>query len=366
MFDSDHAPRSVSSTGSPWPHAGCARPRPFRPLHVLLIPGDARDDALLARELAAGGYATSLSAVDSPSALHARLERRAWDLLIADLVPEGFGALAALEIIQASHIDLPVLVVAGARGEDRAVHAMRAGASDYLARNRLVTIGPIVDRILKESAERRTRQEAERAAREREQQALLELATAYDATVEGWSRALDLRDHETEGHSRRVAEVTVKLARRMGVSEIDLVHIRRGALLHDIGKIGVPDAVLLKPAALTPAEWIIMRRHPELARELLAPIEYLRPALDIPYCHHEKWDGTGYPRGLQGTEIPLAARIFAAADIWDAIRSDRPYRKGWSTEAGRVHMMTLSGTHLDPAVVAAFLDLLAEDDSVGR
>ncbi|WP_074311709.1 PAS domain S-box protein [Singulisphaera sp. GP187] len=186
-----------------------------------------------------------------------------------------------------------------------------------------------------------------------------ELTLAYDATIEGWSRAMDLRDKETEGHTRRVTVMALRLARLMGMSEADLVHLRRGALLHDIGKMGIPDEVLLKPGPLTDEEWQVMRRHPGYAHEWLAPIPYLAPALDIPYAHHEKWDGSGYPRGLKGEQIPLAARVFAVADIWDALRSDRPYRAGWPEERVLEHIQSLSGTHLDPAVVDAFLEVLA-------
>ena len=146
----------------------------------------------------------------------------------------------------------------------------------------------------------------------------LELTLAYDTTIEGWAQALELRDRETEGHTRRVADLTVKLAQALGVKSEDLIHIRRGALLHDIGKMGIPDRILLKPGPLTPEEWEIMKKHPVYAWELLSPIKYLRPALDIPYYHHERWDGTGYPRGLKGEEIPLSARIFAVVDVWDA------------------------------------------------
>ena len=174
---------------------------------------------------------------------------------------------------------------------------------------------------------------------------------------------MDLRDHETEGHSRRVTEMTLRLARAMGIGEADLVHVRRGALLHDIGKIGIPDAILLKPGRLTDEEFAIIRRHPEYAREMLAPIAFLRPALDIPYCHHEKWDGSGYPRGLKGDQIPSAARIFAAVDIWDALGSDRPYRKGLPREEVKEHIRSLAGTHLDPAVVEAFLRCLEDDEA---
>ncbi|MBI3762410.1 MAG: GAF domain-containing protein [Chloroflexi bacterium] len=190
-----------------------------------------------------------------------------------------------------------------------------------------------------------------------------ELAMAYEATIEGWSRALDLRDEETEGHTRRVTEMTLSLARAMNLSEEDLVHVRRGALLHDIGKMGVPDRILFKPGPLTADEWKIMRKHPTFAYEMLFPIGHLRPALDIPYCHHEKWDGTGYPRGLKDEQIPLAARIFAVVDVWDALRSDRPYREGWPEDRVREHVRSLAGTHFDPGVVAAFLELIGDTRS---
>ena len=190
------------------------------------------------------------------------------------------------------------------------------------------------------------------------QRSNIDLALAYDTTLEGWSRALDMRDKETEGHTQRVTAITLQLARAMELSEEAILHIRRGALLHDIGKMGVPDSILLKPDKLTDEEWVIMRRHPQYAFDLLSPITYLHPALDIPYCHHEKWDGSGYPRGLQGEQIPLAARTFAVADVWDALRSDRPYRARWSVERVRDHIKSLSGTHLDPKVVEVFLTQL--------
>ncbi len=184
-----------------------------------------------------------------------------------------------------------------------------------------------------------------------------ELTLAYDATIEGWSRALDLRDKETEGHSRRVTEMTVRLARAFGFSEAELVQVRWGALLHDMGKMGIADGILLKPGPLTAEEWVLMKRHPAIAYEMLAPIRYLRLALDIPYRHHEKWDGTGYPSGLHGEQIPLTARIFAVVDVWDAMRSDRPYRASESEEKVRAHIRSLSGIHFDPQVVEMFLRL---------
>ena len=166
-----------------------------------------------------------------------------------------------------------------------------------------------------------------------------------------------MRDKETEGHSQRVTDLSVRLARAMSVAENELLSIRRGALLHDIGKMGVPDSILLKPGKLTEEEWVIMKKHPAYAYELLSPIPYLRSSLDIPYCHHEKWDGSGYPRGLKGEQIPLSARIFAVVDVWDALRSDRPYRSGWPEEKACEHIQASSGSHFDPAVVDAFLQL---------
>ena len=182
-----------------------------------------------------------------------------------------------------------------------------------------------------------------------------ELSLAYESTLEGWARCLDYRDRETEGHSRRVTEMTVRIARACGIPENRLPHLRRGALLHDIGKLGVPDHILLKPGQLDTEEWAIMRRHPELAYQLLAPISYLCPALDIPYCHHEKWDGSGYPRGLKGEEIPLEARIFAVVDVWDALCSDRPYRPAWPEEKALAYLTEEAGSHFDPRVVEVFL-----------
>lgn len=190
-----------------------------------------------------------------------------------------------------------------------------------------------------------------------------EITQAYDTTLEGWARALELRDRETEGHTRRVTDLTMHLARYMGIADDELVNIYRGVLLHDIGKMGVPDQILRKTGTLNEAEWFEMRKHPGYAFDLLAPIAYLRPALDIPYCHHEHWDGSGYPRGLKGEQIPLSARVFAIVDIWDALLSDRPYRNAWPEEKVHRYIQEISGTILDPVVVKAFLQMMAEKKS---
>lgn len=184
-----------------------------------------------------------------------------------------------------------------------------------------------------------------------------ELEDAYQATLEGWVRALDMRDKETEGHTIRVTDLAEKLARKMGIESGELIHIRRGALLHDIGKMAIPDGILLKPGALDAEERALIEKHPVYAYEMLSPIKFLNPALDIPYCHHEKWDGSGYPRGLRGGGIPLAARIFSVVDVWDALVSNRPYRKALPPEDVKRKIQNDAGAHFDPQVVDAFLSL---------
>ncbi len=191
-------------------------------------------------------------------------------------------------------------------------------------------------------------------AHEALQKANRELAEAYNDTLEGWSRALEMRERETAGHSLRVVDLTLQLAKALGVGEENLQHIRRGALLHDIGKMGIPDSILLKPSTLSEDEWVVMRQHPLYANELLKPIYYLEEAVDIPFCHHERWNGEGYPRRLKGEEIPLAARIFAVVDVFDALTSDRPYRPAWTLDAALRYIREQSGKLFDPKVVDAF------------
>jgi PAS domain S-box-containing protein len=188
-----------------------------------------------------------------------------------------------------------------------------------------------------------------------------DLTQAYDATLEGWSRALELRDNETEGHAHRVAELTVRLGRAVGIPNADLGNLRRGALLHDIGKMGVPDSILLKEGPLTDDEWLIMHQHPYYAYEMLLHIPYLKGTLDIPYYHHERWDGTGYLNRLVGRQIPLAARVFAVVDVWDALRSKRPYRPAWTDEKALEYICEQSGAHFDPEVVEKFLQIIRMD-----
>jgi|GEM_PF-1353341 HD-GYP domain-containing protein (c-di-GMP phosphodiesterase class II) len=190
-----------------------------------------------------------------------------------------------------------------------------------------------------------------------------ELRTAYDETLKGWSLALNLRDVNTDKHSRRVVDLTVKLARKFRISEKELVHVRRGAILHDIGKMGIPDNILLKEGPLTDEEWKVMKLHPTMAFEMLSDIPFLKPSMDIPYNHHERWDGDGYPRGLEKTEIPIAARIFSIIDIFDALTSDRIYRTAWKSEEALAYIKKETGTRFDPEIVQAFLDMIANEQN---
>lgn len=187
-----------------------------------------------------------------------------------------------------------------------------------------------------------------------------DLMDAYDSTLEGWSKFMEMRDKETEGHTQRVTDMTLTLARKLGIPEDEIVHIRRGALLHDIGKMGISDHILLKPGPLSDEEWVEMHKHPEYALQILWPIEYLRPAVDIPYCHHERWNGSGYPRGIAGEDIPLAARIFSIVDVWDALITDRPYRKAMPREEVIAEIKLSSGTFFDPQIVKMFFETFVE------
>ncbi len=189
-----------------------------------------------------------------------------------------------------------------------------------------------------------------------------ELSQSYDDTLLGWAKALELRERETAGHSLRVVELTMRMAREIGMSPALQIHVQRGALLHDIGKMGVPDSILLKPASLSEDEWGEMRQHPVYAYELLRHIKFLEPALAIPYAHHEHWDGTGYPRGLKGEQIPLEARIFALADVWDALTSNRPYRKALPRAEAIEYIRRHGGSHFDPNLTERFIAMILRDE----
>jgi putative two-component system response regulator len=280
------------------------------------------------------------------------------DVILLDVMMPGMTGFEVCQRIRNDPevAEIPIIILTALDDRESLLNALKAGADDFISkpfdryelRARLLGITRL-NRYHKLIQERTKLREAH-----------MQLLAAYEATIEGWSHAMDLRDKETEGHSRRVAELTVKMAKDFGMSDLEIMHIRRGALLHDMGKIGVPDSILHKPAALTDEEWIIMRKHPQFAYDMLYPVEYLRPALDIPYSHHEKWDGSGYPRGSKGAEIPAAARLFAIVDVWDALTSDRPYRPAWSKEEALAYVRDQSGKHFDPQVVDLFFKMIEE------
>ena len=278
------------------------------------------------------------------------------DVILLDVMMPGMTGFEVCQRIRSDPqiAEIPIIILTALDDRESLLNALKAGADDFISkpfdryelRARLLGITRLnrYQKLLQERAKLR--------------EANAQLLNAYEATIEGLSHALDLRDRETEGHSRRVTEVTIKLAQALSVDEEEITHIRRGALLHDIGKIGIPDSILHKPDKLTEEEWVIMRRHPQFAYEMLSHIEYLRPALAIPYNHHEKWDGTGYPRGLKGEEIAMSARLFAIADVWDALTSNRPYRSAWTKEQALTYIREQSGQHFDPSVVDLFFKVV--------
>ncbi len=274
------------------------------------------------------------------------------DVVLLDVMMPGMNGFDVCRAIRVMEMvsEVPILLITALDDRESRLEGLRAGADDFISKPfDSIELMARLHGIVRLNRYRRIA----------EQRRLLEnlhqeLLLSYDKTIEGWSRALDLRDKETEGHSLRVTEMTVELARLAGMDSETLRHIWRGALLHDIGKLGITDAILHKPDQLTPQEWDIMRLHPVYAYEWLSQIPYLRPALDIPYCHHEKWDGSGYPRGLKGEEIPLPARLFAVVDVWDALTSNRPYREAMPPEEAYRYILSQSGSHFDPQVVLIF------------
>jgi putative two-component system response regulator len=324
------------------------------PSNILIVDDDSRGRETLEAVLTGLGHNlhfcdNGLDALKQASILQP-------DLILLDVMMPGIDGFEVCRRIRADPLlaDVPVVMTTALDDKASRLEGIEAGADDFISKpiDRM-EIRARVNTIIRLNRYRKLmKQQADLL------QAHHELQDAYEATLKGWVRALDFRDNETGDHSRRVTLLTVELARLMGINEDELVHVRRSALLHDIGKIAVPDSILHKTGPLTEAEWDIMRKHPQIAIEMLEPIEYLRPALAIPFNHHERWDGTGYPRGIKGEEIPLAARIFAVVDVWDALSSDRPYRKAWPYDKIVEHMRQQSGTHLDPKVVELFLQMM--------
>ena len=283
------------------------------------------------------------------------------DLILLDVIMPKMDGYEVCKRLRNEPVlsQVPIIMITALGDTTSRIRGINSGADDFISKPfDFVELTAKIRNIIKLNRFRQILTE-----RENLKQAHIDLQKAYDATLEGWARALELRDSETQGHSIRVTGQTLELARVMGILGGDLDHVRRGALLHDIGKMGIPDAILQKPGPLTEEEWLIMKKHPEYAYRLLSPIDYLRPALDIPYCHHEKWDGTGYPRGLKQEEIPLSARIFAVVDVYDALSTDRPYRPAFPMDKIIAYLTENAGIHFDPGVMEAFISFILQGRS---
>ncbi len=323
---------------------------------VLIIDDEASSRAMLDLALSEEGYALEFAANGKQGLKKA--EALQPDLILLDVMMPGMTGFEVCQRIRngVQNSEVPILLLTALDDRQSLLRGLESGADDFISKPFDTSeLRARIRGITHLNRYRRLNEERARLA-----QAYQDLEEAYDATLKGWALALDLRDKETEGHSQRVAELTVELARQFELEDEAIKHIRRGALLHNIGKIGIPDSILQKPGPLTDEEWTVMRRHPIFARDMLESIVYLRPVLDIPFSHHEKWDGTGYPLGLKEEEIPFAARLFAVVDVWDALTSDRPYRPAWTKEKVTAHLREQSGKHFDPQAVEAFLTLLVK------
>lgn len=340
---------------------------------------------LLSNMLAGNGYKVR-SVISGSMALTAAQSAQP-DLMLLDINMPQMDGFEVCRLMKADEKmrTIPIIFISALDDVQDKVKALSAGGVDYitkpfhieevlarvathialrkLQKELLLTNQALEYHIHELSLSQQKLQEAKQelecwnhALEERVQERTQELANAYLTTLEGWARALELRDYETRGHCQRVTQMTLLLARALGFNEEEIIHIQRGALLHDIGKMGIPDQVLLKPGPLSPEEWEIMRMHPVYAMEMLSPIQFLSPALDIPHYHHERWDGNGYPDGLKEEQIPLPARLFAVIDVWDALTSDRPYRPAWPAEKAYEYIQEQSGKAFDPRVAAIFLD----------
>lgn len=280
------------------------------------------------------------------------------DVILLDVLMPGLNGLDVCRKVRSIKLlsTVPVLLITSLSDRESRLDGLRAGADDFISKpfdkfELLVRLSWIT-RLNRYRRIAEQRRELELVHKQ--------LLSSYDKTIEGWSNALDLRDQETNGHTQRVTEKTLKLARLAGVSEAKLAHIWRGAMLHDIGKLGIPDSVLLKPEPLSEEDWAIMKTHPQLAHNWLSRIPFLQPALAIPYYHHEKWDGSGYPCQLKGNDIPLPARLFAIIDVWDTITSERSYRKAMGNSEAHQYILSKSGTYFDPSVVELFSEHIKE------
>jgi putative two-component system response regulator len=278
------------------------------------------------------------------------------DLILLDVMMPHMNGFEVCRRLRATPelAEVPIIMITALDDREARLQGLRDGADDFITKP--FDSIELMARIQTITRLNRYRSIVEQ--RDQLQKIHIELLDSYQKTVEGWSTALDLRDKETEGHTLRVTETSVEFAKAIGIKGDDLNLIRMGSLLHDVGKLGVPDSILLKPARLTEEEWVVMRMHPVYAHQWLSPIPFLAKAIDIPYCHHEKWDGSGYPQGLRGESIPLFARLFAIVDVWDALCSERPYRAAMPEPEVLEYIKQNAGIHFDPALVDVFINLI--------
>ena len=361
----------MTCSSAPITHTSATAPRvsegQMQQERILIVDDEAPVRGIVAALLEHSGYvATTASGADE--AIERLAQNPGYSLVLSDIMMPGTNGLALLDRITADHPSLPVIMFTAVHDIHVATSAFRRGAFDYLLKPfERLQLESVVSRAVEHSrhlrqnnAYRQHLEEIISARTSRLRDTMHDLERSYDITIEAMGDALDLRDQETEGHSRRVTAYTVELARALGVGADELRVIARGAFLHDIGKIATPDAILLKPGRLDEAEMEIMREHCKRGYEMVHKIPFLRDAAEIVYSHQERFDGSGYPRGLKGNEIPLGARIFAIADTLDAMTSDRPYRKGTSFAKARAEIQRCSGTQFDPAIVEAFLKISNE------
>ncbi len=330
------------------------------PVHILVVDDEQAVREVLSEGLNDSGYRCD-TARDGAEAL-GKVRANGFELVVSDIDMPEMDGIRLVQEIKKIRPDIEVIMVTGVLDVETAIQSMRLGASDYLTKPfNLAEVRITVERALEKQRLIRENREYQRNLEARVEERTRELSLSYRTTLEALATALDTRDSETMGHSLRVAAYTVEIARRMAVVEPELTDIYRGALLHDVGKIGIPDAILRKPGKLTPEEWIEMRRHPEIGYRILQGINFLEGARQIVLSHQERYDGTGYPRALKGKAIPLGARIFSVVDTLDAMTSDRCYRKALDYKDAREEILKYRGTQFDPDVVDVFLTISREE-----
>lgn len=328
----------------------------MNPATVLIVDDNEASRSTLASMLREDGYDLRF-AINGLDALSLTKSLQP-DLILLDQMMPGIAGTDVCQQIRSDPelAEIPVVFVTALDDRPTRILAFESGADDVLPK----PVDRLEVRMRVRNITRLNRYRNLVSGRKNLERVLGELEAAYDQTIAGWAQALEFRDAETKGHSERVTAWTIELASRLGFDETELKNIRRGALLHDIGKMGIPDSILLKPGPLTADERTEMERHPVIARDLMAPIDYLEPSIEIPYSHHERWDGLGYPQGLRGEEIPQTARLFSVIDVFDALTSHRPYRAAWSVEATLDYLQSHAGTQFDPECVVEFCALVNE------